>query len=277
MNNADKRRAFYQRGAEAFVLAFPDAPFGYACPTCVADLTRVRLFPPGAADRGDVLTLEHVPPKTLGGGPIALTCKPCNNTAGTQLVAETKKRRETEEFLRGFAEEGVTTEPVEAEIKLGQHVLRGTVEHDAGTIRIIGISGKNNPAEVATYIAEFNRLTQEGHWQEVTFTIRLDFSYNRHLDMVSALRDSYLVAFAALGYSYIFNSRLEIVHRQLADPQAKVFPDSTCCFRDPSRKHSSRQLLVLREPFDALLVLIGQSASTYRGWATARTRQPISQ
>ena len=45
----------------------------YCCPIC------------GGFKSIDELTLEHVPPKSMGGKEIILTCKACNNEAGSNI------------------------------------------------------------------------------------------------------------------------------------------------------------------------------------------------
>ena len=45
------------------------------CPICLSDFDRLDVM------AGTEVTLEHAPPKSLGGVPICLTCRPCNNKA----------------------------------------------------------------------------------------------------------------------------------------------------------------------------------------------------
>ena len=49
------------------------------CPICLRPFTR------DAVRKGQTVTLEHVPPETLGGSERCLTCKPCNEKAGRRL------------------------------------------------------------------------------------------------------------------------------------------------------------------------------------------------
>jgi hypothetical protein len=58
----------------------------YGCPICT------RLLPAEALQSGE-LTLEHVPPRALGGRGIALTCKSCNTEAGSMVDAAVHGRR----------------------------------------------------------------------------------------------------------------------------------------------------------------------------------------
>ena len=45
------------------------------CPICLSEFERLDVV------AGTEVTLEHAPPKSLGGVPICLTCKSCNNKA----------------------------------------------------------------------------------------------------------------------------------------------------------------------------------------------------
>lgn len=61
----------------------PEFEDGVICPMCFKLFTREGL----SSDFDDRLTLEDVPPIALGGQPLLLTCKVCNNKAGSQLEA----------------------------------------------------------------------------------------------------------------------------------------------------------------------------------------------
>ncbi len=49
----------------------PEYAGAFACPICLRLITDF-----------DEVTIEHSPPKSLGGRAVALTCRDCNNTAG---------------------------------------------------------------------------------------------------------------------------------------------------------------------------------------------------
>ena len=66
----------------------------YACPCCL------RAYGRDAPSDG-TLTYEDVPPKSVGGRWLVLTCKQCNNTAGTRLDAQARLREEQLDFLAG--------------------------------------------------------------------------------------------------------------------------------------------------------------------------------
>jgi len=75
----------------------------YVCPLCRDAFERSEIE--------SKLSVEHVPPSSVGGRPVALTCKRCNNTAGTLLDAEMLRRHNARQLARGGT---VALEEVEA-------------------------------------------------------------------------------------------------------------------------------------------------------------------
>jgi hypothetical protein len=82
------------------IQAGADPPPLYACPECFS------LFPEDSVtDRSlpheQQLSAEHVPPETVGGRELLLTCKPCNNRAGTRLDADANRAEQMRQFVAG--------------------------------------------------------------------------------------------------------------------------------------------------------------------------------
>ena len=67
----------------------------YVCPLCV------RLFGDDALKNGQ-LTIEHIPPKSVGAQSVLLTCASCNNEAGSRLDSHLAKYKATSEFAKGI-------------------------------------------------------------------------------------------------------------------------------------------------------------------------------
>src|SRR5260370_40382262 len=66
--------------------ALPNGRDWYLCPLCLDVMLTVEEFATGE------LTVEHVPPETLGGDDMVLTCKGCNSQAGSWFDAEAGKQ-----------------------------------------------------------------------------------------------------------------------------------------------------------------------------------------
>jgi 5-methylcytosine-specific restriction endonuclease McrA len=75
----------------------PDVDDVFVCPICFKFFTREDL------SYQDVLSLEHVPPKSLGGmdAECTLTCHKCNSKAGSKLEAQLTKKLALEDVLAG--------------------------------------------------------------------------------------------------------------------------------------------------------------------------------
>ena len=78
-----KKRDWFDRGAAAYALVRAEqlGEAVYPCPICLT------LFTVDALADGR-LSSEHVPPECVGGHELVLTCKRCNNSAGTKLDAD---------------------------------------------------------------------------------------------------------------------------------------------------------------------------------------------
>jgi hypothetical protein len=80
-----KKRDWFDLGAKAYSQACPGiyAAPTYLCPICRKPFTVEALY-------DGRLSKEHVPPQSVGGHDLLLTCAACNNTAGTKLDASAK-------------------------------------------------------------------------------------------------------------------------------------------------------------------------------------------
>jgi hypothetical protein len=94
-----KKREWFDCGAAAYQAVCPgqfEQPT-YACPICLKEFTEEAL-----ADGR--LSAEHVPPESVGGRELLLTCKACNNTAGTKLDADAKVKELVRSAMSGQRE-----------------------------------------------------------------------------------------------------------------------------------------------------------------------------
>jgi hypothetical protein len=95
-----KKLELFRSGADAVHCLNPAHRDLYACPLC-------RTLWVQEAVAAGVPTLEHVPPASVGGKGIVLTCKVYNNRAGSAIDAALRSRRDFIELgriLHGRAE-----------------------------------------------------------------------------------------------------------------------------------------------------------------------------
>jgi hypothetical protein len=242
---ARQRHVLFNRGADAIERIRPDVlmrafPAGvprlYFCPQCLGG------FPIEAVDHPGGLTLDHAPPKSVGGRKIVLTCWRCNNDSGRRLDSEMRKAERAIDVLRGE--------------HVGDHLVRLRLnDSPAITVRLNTSSGSfvmrgketaDNPADRARFLAEMHRVHREGI---TDFRFHMDLfkdQYHRRRALVGWLRAAYLIAFAAFGYRYICGAGLACVRDQIRQPEKVIIPMFSAF--DPKAAKLTRRLIVVREP-----------------------------
>jgi hypothetical protein len=96
---------------------------------------------------------------------------------------------------------------------------------------------------------------RENTWTGGGLVITPQARYNPRLALVSDLRAAFIVAFAAFGYRYAFDSRLTLVRQQILHPDEEVI-DGWGVAADQT--WNGRHLVLLTEPIPAVLVKLGR-------------------
>jgi HNH endonuclease len=122
-----KRVRYWEAGAA--VIRDRWGPYKYGCPLCL------RLFPRDQIDR---LSLDHVPPESVGGKLKVLTCEECNNTAGAELDSHASGVERFRQVLAGEA-----YPRVQAQFKFDD--VTATMELRSDRARCVEILGLPNP------------------------------------------------------------------------------------------------------------------------------------
>jgi hypothetical protein len=188
---------------------FPLDP--YVCPICS------KLFVEESLNQihSNPLTLEDVPPQKLGGKPLTLTCKNCNNKlGGTKLDSNLIWNLEIEPFMK--------SEP-NSHIKAYYEINKRTKAKGRLTYfakNKFGISF--NPGTNPNLSKELDYLIK--NWDKTT--IKFSFQApNRMKVLLALLRIAHLKMFSVFGYGYFFNPTPQIIRQQLFEPDSKLIPD----------------------------------------------------
>jgi hypothetical protein len=207
------KQRWFDIGAAAFEQTFPgliasqlgaDAGPRYVCPLCD------RAFPKAAIQSGD-LTAEHVPPDSLGGRAILLTCKECNNISGTNLDAHARKRETVFAARKG---------QIQKELRVlfhyaGRKISARLVASPNGTFLKV-VPKANHPAAIT-------ELQNTGIPSGTPLTIEFRGDRFRELNAnMSWFRSGFLALVAAFGYARSFDSAYQIVKRQLQVPGTAI-------------------------------------------------------
>lgn len=253
----DKRLRWFDEGARTLRMVagrlgiadgLPTHEEYYACPCCLVAYNR-------AAVTARVLTEEHVPPRSLGGRGLLLTCAGCNSNAGTKFDAHATRRLDAEAFMSGQVNGPV----LPATFRVDGIPLRCTAQWTEGGLQLFGVPRQNNPEIQEAHFQALDAYVESGNPNpDTSFTVHTHFNGERA--RLSWIRSAYLVAFAALGWSYIFRSVMEPARQQLKQPDAEIIPMHI--LRGPIASAGERRILSVSEPDELRCILVMVSGHT---------------
>ena len=176
------------------------------CPICLVSLSEDGVRP------GPVATLEHVPPKAVGGREACLTCRPCNALASAtsdQAVKRSKSPPDLEVDVHGtkrtarFWPDGIP--PSRMPYRFGAGAAAKEAERQLRNETIVAVT-QPIAFDQATTIKEIFLAHKSAN--------------ERHL-MLSYLRSAYLLVFSLLGssgYVYVRSEALRPIREQILNP-----------------------------------------------------------
>jgi len=229
----------------------------YPCPLCLDP------FPIEAiADRR--LTVEHIPPESVGGSELLLTCAPCNNKSGTTFDAEATKVDRLRSLAKGTHSSAVPAQfsvnglPVNGDLFIADAnqpdpsaEYEFSIEPQAGGgIYFAPVERINNPTDFARFDQAWNGLG--------TAPLRISFSPRIRVDQarasVSWIRSAYLAAFAVLGWHYALQEVFEPLRAQLKADKAATLPDLH--YEEPAADRQRREILVCEIPGQTRCIVV---------------------
>ena len=184
----------------------------YICPLCLKSFEIKQ----NEDNIGDILTLEDVPPKSLGGTPCLLTCRTCNSQCGHKIDIFLLRE------VQYFDEKNDFAKPKKAILLKNDIKLNATFCSVNGE-NIIDINKNNDPRKIIDFKKSFS-----GKNGSSKFSVKVkkcDYQRNVHRAKVAALKTAYLLAFAKLGYHYILNENLDNIRQQILHPEQAVYAD----------------------------------------------------
>lgn len=164
----------------------------------------------------DALTLEHVPPESVGGKPILVTCKACNNHLGADLDVYLMNELE---ILHNLSH--LDTIPQKSRIAFNGVGINGqTTYSKSDGFKFMISPDNNNPIEFEGFIKEA-RNAKEGYQIKLKANIT---NRKRNVDLanIALLKSAYLMAFHELGYMYVLNPSTNKVREQILNPKQQL-------------------------------------------------------
>ena len=201
------------------------------CPICLASFTEVGV------GKGQTATLEHAPPKVVGGGVVCLTCQSCNGLASAtsdQALRRSTSPLDLEIDVNGtkrtarFWPDGIP--PSRMPYRFGTSTAAKQAERELGSDTVVA----------ATQPIQFNEATT------VEKVLLAPKAPNARYVEVSYLRSAYLLVFSLLGssgYVYARSAALGPVREQILNPDEEV---ATSLIRGLDSGSASGTVITLR-------------------------------
>lgn len=197
------------------------------CPICLSEFTESDV----AAGK---MTLEHVPPESLKGSGLCLTCSQCNNTAGGWEQHAILAKRAREEWSSG---RGV---PVEIDF-FGNKKSSRYIPSDpnvAFPTRVRDL--KKGSIEIGSLPLKDPLDIKKG--------VRFRIPISSHYESVSMIKSAYLMVFSLMGvggYKFAASVALKPVREQIMNPKKRILTNFCVEGTIPETEKTKKQMVFL--------------------------------
>ena len=191
------------------------------CPICMTPFTRA------AVESGVDVTLEHVPPKTVGGSVRCLTCADCNRNAGRSLdqaVAMRNKAIVDQQTGRGIKMEvdvyGTKHTSYFSPDGFEKNILEARFSRSPNVKQFL----KKMSGEKVMFLAEMTKGPVWDPSRGLSLSIKRPSA--NHI-AVSWIRSAYLLVFSLLGtsgYRYAESESIRPIREQIKNPDKDLVP-----------------------------------------------------
>lgn len=226
----------------------------YSCPICGKE------YPEESANNGE-LTLEDVPPRSMGGRGLLLTCKNCNSQAGHKIDFYFKNQQ----VLQGFAQtltgnNAPGSEKTSGIILINDERFPVNIQQKDEYTEIKIIEKANNPSKVDKLKNYLVSLSTNNNWDGAEFKIDKTVKLDSRLLKIAYLKSGFLLVTAMLGYTYAFDKRLSIVREQISNPEKDLLGTSFWIVSSKDQPFPRRCMILISNPLPLFLITFDNSA-----------------
>lgn len=211
---ATLREKLFYEGSSAIRKIFDVDDDVYVCPICRGVFGVQHM-------QNKELTLEHVPPASVGGKAIILTCKECNNQAGHKFECHESKKKKVINFANTLLG-GKDGHGGKGRLKFEGVSVNVAISTSGGKTTIEILEGQNNPNLSQNITESIEDVIGISPQPEIQFNIESIESYDFKKYQLSLLKSAYLVAVAKFGYCYGLSPTLENIRCQIKEPENVV-------------------------------------------------------
>jgi len=243
MSNKERRLRIFRYGSRA-IAKYTKGDFSlYYCPICGVG------YPESSAITGEELTLEDVPPKSIGGKPILLTCRRCNSSAGHTIDVCTGSKIKFEKVGRVICGQEKGTIPFATLSMADFNIVVSICADQSFDVR--PVPNANAPATIEKYKEHLINLSGN-NTNGFEFKLSMTQKYDYRFFKLSHLKSAFLLVFAWLGYRYAFDPRLEVVRQQIQEPEKDIL--GTRFWIEGNESMPLKKVMFLRNPLPTFLV-----------------------
>lgn len=211
------------------------------CPLCMKAYGEDALGEDGI----DRLTVEHVPPKSVGGKGKILTCKLCNDKLGEVVDHYLEKQLTIEPFAKGL-----DNSSIKGKVKF-QGVsapIHATFRYEKGTFVIHPILHNKNKVE---YYKAVEALKHYKDGSQFNISAANGSYLKYHMGL---LKSAYLEMFFLFGHVFLFSKNTQIIRDQINNREKWILPHSSVL--DMEFDHQHVGVNILYEPKDKISYLV---------------------
>lgn len=179
---------------------------GYVCPVCQKIFDKDALF---STEYVDHLTLEHVPPESLGGNIKLLTCKICNNEQGSKLDRQLLESLKTKDFYSGIpGAERPARFLVDGKWNTGGKI----VNSDSKGFEFRSIRNNSNHNH-------YDKLFNEGGLDIEKIDVTINHQFKKRRSEIGLLRIGFLWLYSELGVASLISGNMQTVRKQIHESE----------------------------------------------------------
>lgn len=159
----------------------------------------------------------------MGGKEIILTCKACNNKAGSKIDLNIAHQQNMIRISKSLASQKFH-QSERAKVNIGGTEIKVEInkENDDKPLNISILGQCNKPDD----IEKVKNYTREVAESNGSFSFKLQstdrYNYNERLAKIGHLKTAFLISVAALGYAFAFSKNLTEFRRQIFDPSLQI-------------------------------------------------------
>lgn len=179
----------------------------YVCPLCLTSYTQQVV-------NTDAITIEHAPQHALGGHEKALTCKECNNGAGSEIDCHLDnliQRLEFKEQVDGSKREG--------SFEVSGQRIHGSLTYNNGNCELrLPVRSNDTRINLGGLMTTGDEFEFEGK----------KVKYNANCGIAAMLKNAYILLFARIGYPILASAHYDILRNYINDPYNYFLPRPLC-------------------------------------------------